>query len=251
MTSMREYLGWDCGNKTLAYAHYTIDLNLTQVLQDCVSTAEQIIGDNILTLSKQPIEVIHAVILSMLKITDRVFTCHTHDVKNLIGAKTKLVDVSEIQRCLLLSRYLKSEHSTYSPNIKTIIEHQPPTVNTITYMVSGVIAAHFSEHQPDFVSPKLKDNISLCGITFKARLAAAIEIAKAKAMAKNKTTIDMSALKYRCRKEHAVANYAVVCNLWSVTGVCAVDHSRKNKTDDVADAFMSIIASIVAKKEFY
>ncbi len=246
-----EYLGWDCGNKTLAYAHYTIDLNLTQVLRDCVSAAELIIGGSILTLSKQPSDIILRVINALLEITNRVFICHTHDVKNLIGKTTKLADVSEIERCMLLARYLKTTHGEYSPHIKTIIEHQPPTVNTITYMVSGVIAAHFSEYNPDFVSPKLKDNISICGIGFKERLAQAVEVAKTKAMAKNKATIDMRALKYRCRKEHAVANYAVICKLWSVTGVCAPQHTRKNKTDDVADAFMSILASIVAKKEFY
>lgn len=216
---MCHFLSFDCANKTMGVALIEVNLYIYHDLQ------AWLIDYNVdYDLNK------FANLLCLLKSFIKIKTLTSCDM--LEGKLVK--EVPEIDRCILLKKFLTKNYPTF-PYDYTIIEHQPPQKNTKSTAVSSQLAFYFSDQNPYFVDPKLKTSLQLQPKTFDMFLA---EILKAKPQT------DLKKAKYMARKAHSVCNMMAACK--------AINYDTntlpKSKKDDAADAFNLIMVFIKREK---
>jgi hypothetical protein len=130
-------------------------------------------------------------------------------------------NTNEIQRTNMLRQWIDNSEINFNavPNdVKIIIEHQPARIgcasNDKSATVANQIAFYYcATHFVSYIDPKLKNNIKFGGICLVAK-------------------------KYSARKKHTKEMFKLLSQLfnWEIIGV------SKANLDDLADAFMSIIA---------
>jgi hypothetical protein len=136
---------------------------------------------------------------------------------NLIGTQ-KIADVDDVH----ITKLLKIELDKIPPAQYILIEHQPAKIgmksNNNALAISRMIGYHYCAGDIRFVSPHLKNNVSIGGCVMEQH------------------TTDNK--KYRARKVHSVNNFKAFCKMYNIT------IQMPKKCDDIADAFTQAYAFV-------
>lgn len=248
---MRRFLSWDCGNKTLAHAHVTINtFILVQIDQfysrltawidkypsgiaewiraECVDTPEMTELKMILNDGKYALK--------------SFIVFHSVGVNDILTGR-KVADTDEVQRTIALSKFLESspvsneklinEDTIYHTPTEILVEHQPSKVgmatNNKSTMVGHQLMFYYVGKSVSLVSPKLKNHICLPGIEYS-------------------TTYGGASTPYYARKKHSKELFLKIMEVLEMEHV----YARVPMTcmDDLADAVLQIFAHCKDKKLF-
>lgn len=222
-------LGWDCANKTLAWAYF--EINLEQFSRACSLYSELIQTISSGATTPAAAEKIKKISIDMAAATDRVITIFSFGVEDILEGR-KVANVEGAERSIALKRFLENSPvaiSKIDPDTKVFIERQPSKigqfVNVRALAVSYQLAFYYSDFEPTFVDPKLKDNITLPGKNThrgKARAGAAAE--------------------YRARKNHSKDVFMHMAKLFGWENhIAGIPQSIIN---NLADAFLQVLVMI-------
>lgn len=219
----KRFLSWDCANKTLAWAY--IEINLKLPIQDAP------LNDN-LTNIKQRID-------NIMRCLDNVINVISVGSIDLIDGK-KIKDVSEIERSRLLYKFLHNSKLFSCDNLPkdttVIIEHQPPRVGFATNNKSVMIEHQLLFYYHNFnliqISPCHKQKIYFRDLTFNKFIEEK----------KKKSKILTRSNHYVARKKHSKMNFLHFIDEFNHKDKIA--NIPKKTLDDVADAFLQILAHI-------
>jgi hypothetical protein len=237
------YLSWDCANRSLAYSYISIDTTVVDRLYQTVTDINDLYESYCINTTNCPCDVdeyinileanyndpeflarLNTLIDSAIAICNSHITYISADVIDLLNGK-KIKDTTEIQRTIMLYNWLKdSPVSTDKIQVEyVIIEHQPYT-NLKSTVVSSQLAFYYANHNPVFVSPKLKNNICL---------GPNMEFDKYLISRKKEAS-------YVARKKHSKDNFLYFIKVRNLHHVIA--NIPKPYYDDIADSFMQILA---------
>lgn len=259
---MKKYLGWDCAYKSIAWSHISVNTGIYALISEY---ADKILAEEGIThadlKTRQGIRraiTVHGegiVLKDSLIKTLMIFNMklkgflqfHHIGAEDILNGK-KVNETSEIERTHLLYQFLRDSHVAADKikDTKTIIEHQPPRLgfgadaktNNKSTAVSYQLAFHYIEHDPVFIDPKLKNNISL-------RDDLTYEIFYEKMKQRYKNTKDA---KYHARKEHSRANFLYLLEIFGYGHI--VLNIPTSMFDDAADSLMQIFSYILKEHEF-
>lgn len=248
---MRRFLSWDCGNKTLAHAHVTINtFILVQIDQFYARLASW--------MTKYPSAItqwIRAECVDTPEMTELAailregtfamksfIVFHSVGVNDILEGK-KVADTDEVQRTIALSKFLESstvsntalerEDTIYHHPTEILVEHQPSKVgmatNNKSTMVGHQLMFYYVKRQVSLVSPKLKNHISLPGIEYS-------------------TTYGGASTPYYARKKHSKELFLKIMKILGMEHVYA--RIPMTCMDDLADAVLQIFAHCKDKKLF-
>lgn len=249
---MRRFLSWDCGNKTLAHAHVTINTSILQYtvqyenrLQEWLvryphnPIEEWIRGDCADTIAMTELFAILRDISAKMK---TFITFHSVGVNDILEGR-KVADTDEVERTVALSKFLEGssvdlnsllrEDNIYRLPTEILIEHQPSKVgmatNNKSTMIGHQLMFYYVGRKVALISPKLKNQISMPGIVYSQ-------------------TYGGASTPYYARKKHCKDMFLLLLKVldceYVKSGVAA------SCMDDLADATMQIFAYCKDKKLF-
>lgn len=254
---MQTYLGWDCANKTLAWAQLTINTKICSevraAVDDIVAIYEAAGVRCRVTARRRRLEKISAlaaelwhklnadaqmaVIERLLKLSRVMATWITLDDYGVCDVLNgvKVSDASDYDRTVALAAVL--QRKPVAPNVKVIIEHQPPKigpigskVNTANLAVSYQLMYHYMANRPTFIDPRHKNRFTLRDdLSFDGMLQTELGRQRDKASAR-----------YKARKDHSAATFTYLLTTLGLN----LDVPRA-KINHVADAALQIIAYAV------
>lgn len=252
---MKSYLGWDCANKSIAWAHITINTEIYNLISQ---QAELLLAATGLKLADLRSSVlihdaiitngtINEPIMQIFKDTNTILDTflQIHDIGAADILKGRAVkDTTEMERTRALYDFLQNSNvrSDKIQNTTPIIEHQPNKMgfgrtfktNSKSTAVSHQLAFYYITHDPCFIDPKLKNNIALSDdLTYNQFYT------EAKSRYKNEKDV-----KYYSRKKHSVANFQYLVHTFGLDHKIA--HIPNSMMDDVADSFLQILAKNLA-----
>jgi hypothetical protein len=257
---MERFLGWDCANKTLAWSHVDIDTTIADKLahlyDNLKSFSDRANGDmpRFLENTDNYNELLD--ILNMgLFFTGRFIKYHSCNVVDFLNGE-KVCNVSEVNRMKKLREFLINSKdisidslNSFDDGIKTqtIIESQPHTINSTSTSISMGLVFYYADFNPEFVSPKLKNNIALSDdLEFSKYLDNEIN----NYIAKKGTKPDKQTLKrlaYTARKKHSKDNFLYLIKVFGVEDI--IKGIPKSCLDDLADSTMEILAKLIRDKK--
>lgn len=241
---MRRFLSWDCGNKTLAHAHVSINTTIMIYCAEyetrlrnwidrhgATAIAEWIRGE---CAETQAMQELFDAIAEMQRAIKSFIAFHSVGVADILDGR-KVADTDEVQRTLALVKYLAEspvsndvlarEDRVYSSGTKILIEHQPSKVgqatNNKSTMIGHQLMFYYAAAPIALVSPKLKNKISIPGIVFSP-------------------TYGGAASPYYARKKHSKDLFLRLIEVLGLEYICK--GVPKSCMDDLADAVMQIFA---------
>lgn len=248
---MRRFLSWDCGNKTLAHAHVTINTHiLVQIDQIYARLAAWMVKypDAISQwiraecVDTPAITELWAILRDGKYMMKSFIVFHSVGVNDILEGR-KVADTDEVQRTIALSKFLESspvsneklihEDTIYHHPTEILVEHQPSKVgmatNNKSTMVGHQLMFYYVKRQVSLVSPKLKNHISLPGIEYSI-------------------TYGGASTPYYARKKHSKELFLKIMKVLDMEHV----YARVPMTcmDDLADAVLQIFAHCKDKKLF-
>ena len=257
---MYRFLSWDCGNKTLAHAHVSINTTiLVQLAQVQARMTEWIkihekndpfgewirananLGAGVTTpIITGAIAELQQIITQAKYIISSFIAFHSASVDDILCGK-KVADVDEVERTIALSKFLEAssvskaallrEDTIYHMPTHILIEHQPSKVGTATNnkstMIGHQLMFYYVDRSVSLVSPKLKNQIAL------------IEFS---------TTYGGASTPYYARKKHSKDTFLQLMNALGMQYVYA--NTPMSCMDDLADAVLQIFAYCKDKKLF-
>lgn len=269
----RQFLGWDCANKTLAWSHISIDIHIYSKLSIIIDEFVSIIDDymgcdfsyamvnglndeqrELLSMNLEDpefCEIVKFVLDTILYFTDNFIIYFSNGVVDILNGK-KVSETDELYRTHALYNWLVNSDvelgkiytidDFYKRKTTTIIEHQPSKIGTKTNNKSTAVghqlAFYYINNDPIFINPKLKNNISFGeGMYFAEYLSAEL--------AKNKSRKDAI---YAARKSHSRDNFLYLVSVLDLDEI--LEHIPRSCLDDLADSTMQILAYLVENKLF-
>lgn len=269
----KKFLGWDCANKTLAWSHVIIDTNiykkinmLIEELVDCIDThlgtgffdsiRKGLTEDQrelFALVMEDPcfISDIKFIFESILYFTDNFITYLSAGVVDTLNGK-KVKDTSIVERGLKLHKWIESSVISTSELLltdadllptKVIIEQQPIKIglktNTTSKPIESQLIFYYHEYQPELISPKLKNKITLSGDHhFPDYVQVELDKGKSKKDAN-----------YSARKLHSKESMLYLFSVFNLDWVL-VDIPT-GCLDDFADSIMEILAYLIENELFY
>ena len=252
----KPFLGLDCANKTLAWSHVIIDLNIIQKLEILTNYMLKLLNDScgfdvIGDLQPKQKDVFRQVLreqmisidawLDQLQVAMSGFiTYNSLGVKDVLNGK-KVKDVSEVNRTKMLWEFLttKLPAESLEPDITVVIERQNKIANITNAQstaVSHQLMFYYVNNNPVFIDPKNKNKLVLGpGLTLERFIA--------EEMPKRKNPQDA---KYSARKKHAKFNWLFMLDSFGLNHV--LKGIPKPCYDDVADSTMEIFAYLQSNK---
>lgn len=269
---MKQYLSWDCANKTLAWSLLEIDTHIYSKLS--------MLGSNVVSLYEQYLGPVAKKIMLGEKLSHADQTAFTmalydpvfvHDILYLLQAINCFIDdfatyissgvadtlcgkavreTSDIERTMQLHKFLTNSNIAVprlallqsSAPVKVIIEHQPSRIgektNTKSTMVAHQLAFYYIEYSPIFISPKFKNQIALAdNLGFQTFVDYETN--------RGRSGRDMM---YSARKKHSKANFLYFLKTFGLESIlCGLS---KSVFDDLADSTMQVFAYLVKNKQF-
>ena len=256
---MLRFLSWDCGHRTLAHSHVTIN---TRILPEITSIYNQLnawidkyaVENNPFTLCLESGDENYAPIIELRKILDsasRLITTfilfHSVGVDDILNGK-KVSDVGEIERTRALHKFLttgpvslaaieKVEKIYGTPggrNTIVLVEQQPSKVgmatNNKSTMISYQIEFYYVSKELAVINPKLKNKLTIeQGMEFT-------------------TTYGGVSSKYAARKKHSKETFLRLIDVLGLNHV--IRGVSMSCMDDLADATLQIIAYCKENKLF-
>jgi hypothetical protein len=260
---MHRFLSWDCGNKTLAHAHVSINTMIFVQLQQMQSQIDQwlmkyekndpfgewmrINRANVPVHNGQgPINIINTRAITELmqilnharSIISSFIAFHSVGVTDILDGK-KVADTDEVERTIALYKFLESstislaslsrEDKTYNQTTEILVEHQPSRVgmatNNKSTMVGHQLMFYYVGRKVSLVSPKLKNQIGVIAYT---------------------PTYGSAATPYYARKKHSKDTFLQIMNTLNLQYVYG--QISMSCMDDLADAVLQIFAHCKEKK---
>jgi len=246
---MKQYIGWDCAYKTLAWSHVEINTNILRDLDTQADELYAAIGAetvqrllngqtvDICALFATP-EVVRA--LHGISTTLKGFVNYkSAGVKDLLCGR-KVADVAECARTALLYDFMRPFVPEYA--CQPIIERQAPKigakVNNKSTVVSHQLEYHYVTASPIIIDPKLKNMFALGpGLDYDTFLRAELPRYKKAEDAR-----------YTARKKHSKANFLLFLRVFGLEHILV--GISKTVYDDLADSTMQIFAHLVTTNEF-
>jgi Poxvirus A22 protein len=252
---MRRFLSWDCGNKTLAHAHVTVNtfifIQIGQFEARLSAWMKKYVYENVNPIEQwirggcadTPAMIELFSMLNEIKYAMKTFiTFHSVGVNDILEGK-KVADTDEVERTVALAKFLEAspvslqaisrEDNIYHFATEVIIEHQPSKVgmatNNKSTMVGHQLMFYYVGRVISLVSPKLKNQISLPGIVFSP-------------------TYGGASTPYYARKKHSKDMFLQLMKVFDMEYVYS--QIPLSCMDDLADAVMQIIAYCKDKKLF-
>jgi hypothetical protein len=139
MTGYIDIISWDCANKTLAWSHVTINVNIYKdiigkkhIIEECMVVLFDLSNDLSNELSNEIIQKkISNIREKINEISDLLLNFivfHSSGVVDMLNGK-KLSEVSDIEKTTSLCTFLNKNFKTVKPNTYVFIEHQPIKLN--------------------------------------------------------------------------------------------------------------------------
>ena len=256
---MERFLGWDCANKTLAWSHLDIDTTISDKLKhlyDDLKTFSDRANGNMSSFLENADNASELLgILNMgLIVTGGFIKYHSCNVVDFLNGE-KVSNVSEVNRLKKLRDFLTNSKdisvesiNSLNDGIKTqaIIESQPHTINSTSTSVSVGLVFYYADFNPEFISPKLKNNIALSDdLEFAKYLKYEIDNYTAKKGCPDKQKIKR--LAYTARKKHSKDNFLHLIKVFGIEDI--IKGIPKGCLDDLADSTMQILAKLVRDKK--
>lgn len=257
---MERFLGWDCANKTLAWSFFDIDTAIADKLKhlydNLKSFSDRANGDMAKFLENADNS---AELLDILNVglffTGRFIKYHSCNVVDFLNGE-KVCNVSEVNRMKKLREFLMNSVdisvnslNSFDDDIKTqtIIESQPHTINSTSTGISMGLVFYYADFSPEFISPKLKNNIALSDdLEFNKYLDYEIN----NYITKKGTKPDKQKVKrlaYTARKKHSKDNFLYLIKVFGIEDV--IKGIPKSCLDDLADSTMQILAKLIRDKK--
>lgn len=262
---MRRFLSWDCGNKTLAHAHVSINTMIFVQLQQVQSQIDQWLlkyekidpfgewmrinranaatisattSGNVSIINTRAIAELMQILNYAKSIISSFIAFHSVGVTDILNGK-KVADTDEVERTIALHKFLESstislaslsrEDKIYNHATEILVEHQPSKVgmatNNKSTMVGHQLMFYYVNRTVSLVSPKLKNQIGIIAYT---------------------PTYGSAATPYYARKKHSKDTFLQLMdtlNLQYVYGSIPM-----SCMDDLADAVLQIFAYCKEKK---
>ena len=220
---MRRFISFDCGNKTLAWSHVTVNTNILPELEGAVKGIARAAAGLRTVVDGDPgalerdmregHERVMAAIGAARALVREFVTYHDYGVADVLEGRL-VENVGEAERAVALARFLRrrlAHCETAQGNsgpMMALIEHQPALMgfgaarhtNVPSSAVSHQLAFYYADYEPQFVSPRLKGRIALGpGLDYDSFLQA--ELARCGGSGKAGSDV-----KYTAGKKHSVAN---------------------------------------------
>ena len=230
-----DFLGWDCANKSLAWTHITINLNIIMELHAASENITRALaGENPITV----IADLKGVVAEMNRIMDTFITFKSTGVVDILNGK-KVKDVNDIDRSRALYNFIQSSGLNVPADTIVIIERQNKignVTNAPSVMISSQLVYNYISSNVILINPKLKNKITMGeGLALDDFISA--EIPKRKSL---------NDAKYVARKKHSKENYLRFLTIFGLLD--KIKHIRKIYLDDVADSALEIFAYIRENK---
>ncbi len=261
----RKFLGWDCANRTLAWAYVDIDVHIytkISILADSLNDLIEIYcGPGFVKKMRQGLsredrnfyamtmddpdffDQFTFIIGCLLYFTGQFMTPIYLGVKDVIAGR-KVNDVSLVDRTRALCDFLTRDAVLCDASGYVVIEHQPikigSKVNNKSTVVSHQLVFYYTAggNSVSMVDPKLKNNfVFRDDITYQAYLSHELPRHK-----------DPRNARYIARKKHSRDNFLYLLDVFG--GMAAVDDISAAVMDDVADAAMGVFAHLISDKLF-
>lgn len=259
----KQFLGWDCANKTLAWSHIIIDTHIYSKISiivdefiDILETylgkdfiLKKIVGETrreILRLNLENDEFLDLILFTLntlLYYTDNFIRFISRGVVDILEGR-KVSDVCETDRTKLLAKWLNNSPVaiTRLNNLTVIIEQQPSKIgaktNNKSTMIEHQLIFYYIDFEPKMVNPKLKNNLELSSELIHRNYITRAEI-------KYKSRRDAL---YIARKLHSKDSF-----LYLMKTFIPEDDLKdipKSGMDDLADSTMQILAYLVENNLF-
>lgn len=253
MAIMRGYLGWDCANKTLAWAGVKLDVDIYKKVAARIDVIiDLLFGPNwhktrsVAAAGKQigPVwsnaapDVKAAVSRELAQINSIIsgfFVLTDYGVCDVLNGR-KVSELSDYERSVALHKFLSSDRVKVESVEKVLIEHQPikisqgqfgAKINVANIAVEYQLMYHYIDYRPEFVDPRLKNKFAFGdGLDFDTYLARYTALRK-----------DKKDARYAARKAHSADNFVRLLEL-----VGQKVDVPKALINHVADAALEILA---------
>lgn len=240
---MKQFLGWDCANKSLAWSHLRIDTHVYSKMRILAADLAHYMEKSKVGDANYFAGVL-GIIGAMNFFLDNFLTYISSGVVDILPGR-KVKDTTEIERTRALWMFLKGPvlkvsagerdlNDTFEP-FKVIIEHQPAKIgtkaNTKSTAVAYQLAYHYIEHDPIMIDPKLKNTVNLI-ISYDDMLKTELP--------RHKSPKDA---RYTARKKHSKVNFLHLLKVFGLMHI-TVGIAAAN-LDDLADSTMQILAYLV------
>lgn len=240
----RDFLSWDCANRTLAWSFITIDTHILSKLSILADNISELCGDKDLSKVLQQPEFVEDLlfIVGYARMFLREFISYKSiGVRDILKGK-KVNETNDIERTVALHSFLTQQTELNPGSQTTIIEHQPAKIgtktNTLSTAVGSQLAFYYVNCNPILISPKLKNNITFReDLTYDAFLQR--EIPKHKSMRD---------ARYKAAKCHSKDNFLYLLSIFNLTHL--VKDIPNAVMDDVADSTMQVFAYLRENKKF-
>lgn len=270
----KQFLGWDCANRTLAWSHVYIDTHIYSkmsiITDEFITVIDSYLGSGFsqsmirgltneqrghLRLNLEDNEFLNIIkftLETILYFTDNFLQYYSTGVVDVLDGR-KVRDTNEIERTHCLHKWLINSPDVSVPRIeqvdettgyktKAVIEHQPSKIGAKTNNKSTAVGYqlmfYYINNAPVLVNPKLKNNIELSeDLRFSDYITR--ELPKHKA---RKDAI------YAARKTHSRDSFLFLLALFDLDYV--TNDVSRGCLDDQADSVMQILAYLVENKLF-
>lgn len=242
----KEFLSWDCANRTLAWSLFTIDTHIYSKLSILADDIALLCAGKDLSAALLNTEFVEDLlfIIGYANMFLREFVVYKSlGVRDILKGK-KVDETGAIERTCCLHSFLISmdELSPVSNYNAVIIEHQPNKIgaktNTLSTAVGSQLAFYYVDCNPVLISPKLKNNITFrSDLTYDAFLQ--------RELPKHKSFRDA---RYKAAKCHSRDNFIYFLSVFGLMHL--IKDIPRAVMDDVADSTMQVFAYLRENKKY-